>query len=65
MLNEKRNRCSGLGGSARHLHQKSNGGEIGSTRIVKVFSCIRHGSTVIALTKINANDNFAPVALAA
>lgn len=41
------------------------GGEIGLTRIVKVLSCIRHGSTVIALKNINANDNFAPVAKAA
>ena len=43
----------------------SYGGEIGSTRIVKALSCIRHGTTVIGLRKINANDNFAPVALAA
>ena len=48
MLNEKRNRCSGPGGGTRHLHQfleKSDfGGEIGSTRIVKVFSYIRYGN---------------------
>ena len=41
------------------------GGELGSTRIVKVSSCIRYGTTVIGLKNINANDNFAPVAMAA
>ena len=43
----------------------SYGGELGSTLIVKVLSCIRYGTTVIGLKNINANDNFAPVAMAA
>ena len=63
-LNEKRNRCYGPGGGTRHLHhfksaervkacrfEKSNiqGGETGSTCIIKVFSCVRHCSAVIGL----------------
>ena len=43
----------------------TNGGEIALTRIVKISLGIRYGSTVIALKKIDANDNFAPVAMAA
>ena len=65
MLNGQWHRCCGLGGSTRRLHQSFKGGEIASTRIVRTESCIRHGSTVIALKKIDANDNFAPVAMAA
>ena len=64
MLEGKWNRCSGLGGSTRRLHQ-NKGGDIALTRIVKISPGIRHGSTVIALKKIDANDNFAPVAMAA
>ncbi len=41
------------------------GGETGSTHMIKAFSCIRHGTAVIGLKNINANDNFAPVAKAA
>ena len=63
MLDGKWNRCSGLGGSTRRLHQK--GGETALTRIVKISPAVRHSSTVIALKKIDANDNFAPVAMAA
>ena len=43
----------------------NKGGETALTRIVKISPAIRHGSTVIALIKIDANDNFAPVAMAA
>ena len=43
----------------------TNGGEPALTRIVKISPGIRHSSTVIALKKIDANDNFAPVAMAA
>lgn len=43
----------------------TNGGETALTRIVKISPGIRHSSTVIALKKIDANDNFAPVAMAA
>ena len=64
MLNGQWHRCCGLGGSTRRLHH-SDGGETASTRIVRTEPCIRHGSTVIALKKIDANDNFAPVAMAA
>ena len=64
VLNEKRNRCSGPGGGTRHLHQ-DYGGETASTRIVKAFSYIRYGNRRYRAKKINANDNFAPVAMAA
>ena len=37
------------------------GMNIGSTYIVKIYSCIRHDTAVIGLNKINANDNFATV----
>ncbi len=47
--------------SLKHIY----GGETGSTRIIKTFSCIRHGTAVIGLKNTNANDNFAPVAKAA
>ena len=42
-----------------------NGGETALTRIVKIEPGIRYGSTVIALKKINANDNLACYAMAA
>lgn len=68
ILNEKRNRCLWTRGrypTPPPFEAQKSGGETGSTRMVKVFSCIRHGSAVIGLKKINANDNFAPVAKAA
>ena len=43
----------------------NQGGELALTRIVKISPAVRYGSTVIALKKIDANDNFAPVAMAA
>ena len=52
-------------GAVPDASTKIKGGDIALTRIVKISPGIRHGSTVIALIKIDANDNFAPVAMAA
>ena len=41
------------------------GAEIGSTCVVKASVGARHGTTVIGLMFVNANDNNAPVAVAA
>ncbi len=41
------------------------GGEIGLTCTIKALSCIRYGTAVIGLKNIDANDDFAPVAVAA
>ena len=64
MLNDEQNRCIVDSGAVPDT-STIYGGETGSTRIIKAYSCIRHGSAVIGLKKINANDNFAPVAMAA
>lgn len=56
MINALRNRRSGPGGSARHLHR--NGGEQESTRVVKAEAFIRVCTAVIGRKIINGKNNF-------
>ena len=59
------NKRIGPGGGTRRLHHKIYGAEIGSTNVKRCLLLLGGMATDIGAKRIVANDNYAPVAVAA